>query len=162
VSQQGPASPLQAAEFIALQSWRKSCCSSEVVAQHSPERGLMTTVEIRDYVPSMSMRASVVKVEIKRMADVYVGRIETEVVQWGARLDDLVVQAEVASSDVPVARPSGIADLKSKYRATQTKLAAWKNVSGIKWGSCKLRVEQAWNDLETAFQALRNGFALRD
>lgn len=122
----------------------------------------MRTVETRDYVPSMSMRASVVRDEIKRMADVYVGRIETQVVQWGARLDGLVAEVEVASSDVPVERPSGIADLKSKYQATQTKLAAWKNASGMKWGTCRLRVEQAWNDLESAFEDLRNGFAQRD
>jgi hypothetical protein len=120
------------------------------------------TAERSDYLPSMSMRASVVKDEIKRMADVYVGRIETQIVQWGARLDDLVAQAEVASPDVPVERPGGIADLKSKYQATQTRLAAWKNVSGMKWGTCKLRVEQAWNDLETAFQDLRNGITPRD
>jgi hypothetical protein len=162
VGQHGSASPAQATEFIARQSWRESCCPGEVVAQHLPEEGLMRTVETRDYVPSMSMRASVVRDEIRRMADVYVGRIETQVGQWGARLDALVAQTEVASSDVPVERPSGIADLKSKYQATQTKLAAWKNTSGLKWGTCKFRVEQAWNDLESAFEDLQSGFSRRD
>jgi hypothetical protein len=120
------------------------------------------TAEAKDYVPSMSMRAGVVKDEIKRMADVYVGRIETQLVRWGARLDDLTDHADVDGAEISVERPSRTADLESKYQATQTKLAAWKAVSGMKWGTCKLRVEQAWDDLEGAFEDLRKDFTRRD
>lgn len=122
----------------------------------------MRTAETKDYVPSMSMRASVVKDEIKRMADVHVGRIETQLLHWAARLHDLTAHAEVDGSGVPVERHSGIADLESKYQATQTKLAAWQTVRDMKWGTCKLRVEQAWNDLESAFEDLRSSLARRD
>jgi hypothetical protein len=113
-------------------------------------------------VPSMSMRAGVVKDEIKRMADTYVGRIDTQLLHWRARLDDLAAHADVDGAQISLGRPSGIDDLESKYQATRTKLAAWQAASGMKWGTCKLRVEQAWDDLEGAFEDLRNGFARRD
>jgi hypothetical protein len=122
----------------------------------------MRTAETKDYVPSMSMRAGVVKDEIKRMADVYVGRIEAQLQRWGARLDDLTAHADVDGAQISVSHPIRIDDLESKYQATRTKLAVWKAVSGMKWGTCKLRVEQAWDDLEGAFEDLRNGFARRD
>jgi hypothetical protein len=120
------------------------------------------TAETKGYVPSMSMRAGVVKDEIKRMADVYVERIETQLSHWGTRLDDLTAHADVDGAPISVEGPLRIGDLESKYQATQTKLAAWKAVSGLKWGTCKLRVEQAWDDLEGAFEDLRNGFARGD
>jgi hypothetical protein len=127
--------------------------------------GIMRTAEAKNSTPpsmSMSMRANIVRDEIKRIADVYVGRIETQIAEWGARLADLAAQSEVGSSGVRVVRSQAVADLVSRYHATQTKLAAWKSAGNVKGGTYKLSVEQAWNDLESAFEDLRRGFSRRD
>jgi hypothetical protein len=125
-------------------------------------RGIVRTAETKTYVPSMSMRANVVRDEIKRMADVYVDGIETQIVEWGARLDELAARSEAGSSDVPVERRRAVADLVARYQATRTKLAAWKTLGKAKWGIHELRVEQAWNDLESAFENLRSGLSRED
>ena len=122
----------------------------------------MRTTVTQDYVPSMSMRASVVRDAIKRIDDVYVGRIETQLLHWGTRIHDLAAHAEVERSDVPVARNSDITDLESKYKSTQTQLAAWKTACDMKRGTCAFSVKQAWNNLESAFEDLRSSFTRMD
>jgi len=119
------------------------------------------TAESNDYVLSMSMRASVVKDEIKRMAELYVGRIETQLVQWGKELDELNAHPELDSPAARAMHPTSIVVLESRYRTAQTTLAAWRSLGGVKWGTCKFRVEEAWNNLERAFVDLRTDFAGR-
>ena len=121
----------------------------------------MKKAEEKNDVPSMSMRAGVVKDEIKRMSDLYVGRIEVQLVQWGRELDELSLHPGAGSSAARAIGCSSFANLRSSYRVARTNLATWKALVGVKWGTYGLPVEQVWNDLEGAFVALRTGFAAR-
>lgn len=119
----------------------------------------MKKAEVKNPVPSMSMRVGVVRDEIKRMSDLYVGRIEVQLVQWGKDLDDLGTHPGAGSSAARVVVSSSVADLRARYGIARTNLATWKALGGVKWGTHGLYVERAWNDLEGAFAALRTGFA---
>ena len=86
----------------------------------------------------------------------HVGEMETQLKHWGARLDQIVAQAEKAGADVKVERRKCVDDLKAKYQAAQSKFSEFKAAGGEKWDIFKTGVETAWSDLEAAFKKLKN------
>jgi hypothetical protein len=116
---------------------------------------------MKNHVPTMSMRAGFVKDEIKRMSDLYVGRIEVQLLQWGRALDDLGMLPGAGSSAARAIRSSSVADLRARYGIARTNLATWRALGDVKWGTYGLCVERAWSELEGAFVALRTGFAAK-
>ena len=103
---------------------------------------------------SMSIRANIVKGNIMKIAEANVGKMETELKQWGAKLDKLVAKVEAAGSEVKIDYRKGVEDLRSKYRLTQSKFDEFKTAGSAKWGIFKTGVETAWNDLEASFKKL--------
>jgi len=76
----------------------------------------------------------------------HVGKIETQIKQWGAKVDGLVAKADQASAEAKTNYHERIDDLKAKYRIARSKLAELKAASNKKWESLKTGVETAWKE----------------
>jgi hypothetical protein len=86
----------------------------------------------------------------------HVGKMETRLKKWGAKLDELVAKADGAGADAKVDTLKRIDDLKAKHQVAQARLDELRTTSGEKWETVKTGVERAWNDLEAAFEKLTN------
>ena len=86
----------------------------------------------------------------------HVGKMETQLRQWGAKLDELVVKAEGAGTEAKADYRKRIDDLKAKHQVAQAKLDELKAAGSEKWETLKAGVESAWNELDVAFKKLKN------
>jgi hypothetical protein len=86
----------------------------------------------------------------------HIGKMETELRQWGARLDKLVEKADAAGTGAKIDYRRRLEDLREKYAAAEKRLAELKAAGSSKWDTYKGGVETAWSELETAFTRLAN------
>jgi hypothetical protein len=86
----------------------------------------------------------------------HVGKMEAELRQWGAKLDELVAKAEKAGTEMKIDQRKRIDDLKAKYQVAQSKLGELKAAGSEKWATLKTGVESAWKDLEAAFKKMKD------
>ena len=86
----------------------------------------------------------------------HVGQMETQLKQWGKKLDELTAKAENVGTEAKGDYRKGIDDLKAKYRVTQSKLAEFKTGSSENWDTFKTGIENAWSELEEAFKKITN------
>ena len=84
------------------------------------------------------------------------GKLETQLQQWGAKLDEFVAKADRAGTTARIDNRKRIDELKAKVKVAQAKLDEVKTAGSEKWETLKAGVESAWNDLEIAFKKLRN------
>ena len=84
------------------------------------------------------------------------GKLETQLTQWGARLDELVAKADRAGTTARIDNRRRIDDLKAKVQAAQSKLDEVRTAGSERWETLKTGVESAWSELELAFKKLRN------
>lgn len=75
------------------------------------------------------------------------GKMETQLKGWGAKLDALAAQAGEAKAD-------GVEELKAKVKAAQAKFDELREAGADKWEILKDGVESAWGDLEAAFEKM--------
>lgn len=88
---------------------------------------------------------------------VQIGKMEKQLKQWGARLDDLAAQVTTAGAKAKADERQVVADLRAKRELAQAKLDELKAAGGDKWETFKDGVESAYNDLEGAFKELGKG-----
>jgi hypothetical protein len=86
-----------------------------------------------------------------------VERIETRLRQLGTKLDRLAAQAGEAGADAQLAYREQIDHIKDKHTMVRDKLRAFRAANGQKWDSFRGSVEVAWQELEYAVKALRQG-----
>jgi hypothetical protein len=82
----------------------------------------------------------------------HVGKIESRLKHWGAKLDELVARAGVAGQEVKADYLEHIDDLKVKHRVVRAKLDELKAASGAEWESFKTGLDSAGDELELAFK----------
>jgi hypothetical protein len=85
-------------------------------------------------------------------------KLEAQLEQWGAKLDELEAKAKAAASDVKANAKSDqlkrIADLKLQYHAAQKKLSEFRAAGNEKWANFKDDMETLWKDIELTFKKL--------
>ena len=86
----------------------------------------------------------------------HVGKLEAQLKQWGARLDQVVAKVEKVGTEVNAEKRQRVDELKAKYQAAQSKFGEFKTAGCEKWETFKTGVETAWSDLEAAFKKLKN------
>lgn len=86
----------------------------------------------------------------------HVGKLEAQLAQWGAKLDELLADADLADAEAKIDYRRRVDALKSKYDVAHARLAEFKAAGSDKWETFKTGVEIAWKDLEAAFQELSN------
>ena len=84
------------------------------------------------------------------------GKLETQLKQWGAKLDEFVAKADRAGTAARIDNRKRIDELQAKVRVAQAKLDEVKTAGSEKWETLKAGLESAWKDLEVAFNKLRN------
>ena len=84
----------------------------------------------------------------------HVGKIESRLKHWGAKLDELAAKAGEAGTGIRIDTREHLADLRAKHRVVQAKLSELKAASGAEWESFKAGVDSAGNELELAFKSL--------
>ena len=86
----------------------------------------------------------------------HLGRMEAQLKQWGARLDQIVAKANKVGTEVNDEKCQGVNELKAKYHAAQSKLVEYRAAGCEKWETFKAGLETTWSDLEAAFKKLKN------
>ncbi|HJX64805.1 MAG TPA: coiled coil domain-containing protein [Polyangia bacterium] len=84
------------------------------------------------------------------------GRLETQLKQWGAKLDAFVARADRAGTAARIDNRKRIDDLTAKCQAAQLKLDEVRAAGSEKWETLRAGVESAWGELEIAFKKLSN------
>ena len=85
-----------------------------------------------------------------------VGKMETQLQQWGAKLDELVAQVEHAGTEAKLDYRERIDALKVNHELARSQLDELKTARNEKWETLKTGLEGAWNELEVAFKKLTN------
>jgi uncharacterized protein YaaN involved in tellurite resistance len=85
-----------------------------------------------------------------------VGKLESQLKQWGARLDEFVAKTDKAGTTARIDNRKRIDDLRAKYQAAESKLDEVRTAGSEKWETLKTGVERAWNELDVAFKKLSN------
>lgn len=84
------------------------------------------------------------------------GKFETQLKQWGAKLDEFVAKADRAGTTARIDNRKRIDDLRAKCQAAQSRLDEVKAAGDDKWETLKIGVESAWSELEIAFKKISN------
>jgi len=85
-----------------------------------------------------------------------VGKMETQLQQWGAKLDELAAQVEETGTEAKLDYRERIDALKAKHRLARSQLDELRATGSDKWETLKTGMEGAWNELEVAFRKLTN------
>lgn len=89
-------------------------------------------------------------------AQAHAGKMETQLRQWGAKLDELAAKISEADTEAKIDCHRRIAELKAKCQVAQSKLDEFTAAGGDKWDIFKTGVENAYDELEVAFKKLTN------
>jgi len=85
-----------------------------------------------------------------------VGKMEAELRQWSARLDNLLAMADLVGRGTRIDYRERLDDARAKYDAAEAKLAELKAAGRGEWEIFRGGVENAWSELATAFTRLAN------
>jgi hypothetical protein len=88
------------------------------------------------------------------IAEAHVGRLQTQLQQWGKKLDDLAAQVATDGWRGNLDYHKDIDELNAKYHTAQTRFVEFKTAGSAKWWGFKASVDHAWNDVEGAFAKL--------
>lgn len=84
------------------------------------------------------------------------GKMEAQMKQWGAKLDEFVVKAGEVGAEAKGDYQYLVDDLKAKYQIAQAKLDEINAAGSEKWEALKVGVDGAWGELEAAFKKMTN------
>jgi hypothetical protein len=93
---------------------------------------------------------------LMKTTEARVGKMETQLKRWGAKLDQLVARADTDGADAKIDQRKRIAELKTKHKLARAKLDELKAASGEGWETLKEGAESAWSDFEVAFKKFMN------
>jgi hypothetical protein len=119
---------------------------------HCPIR--MKTAETYVRVPSISLRASLVRERVEAMGKMNVGRLESQLARWGAVLDELVAKTNETATEAKSDLHKTIGHARAQCQAARTKLDAFRSTGGAKWESFKTGIESAYGEIEATFKKL--------
>ena len=86
----------------------------------------------------------------------HLGKLETQLRTWGARLDEMVARAEAARTQASGDYRKRLDEVKAKYKVAEMRFGELKKAGSGKWETFQGGIESAWNDLDIAFRKLTN------
>ncbi len=86
----------------------------------------------------------------------HLGKLETQLRTWGARLDEMVARVEAARTQASSDYRKRLDEVKAKYKVAEMRFGELKKVGSGKWETFQGGIESAWNDLDMAFRKLTN------
>ena len=84
--------------------------------------------------------------------DAYVAKLEAQIKEWSAQLDEVATKAQKLTADARVAAQKQLEEGRSKLTAARHKLDGLKGVGADKWEEAKAKVESFWKEARTAFE----------
>lgn len=87
------------------------------------------------------------------LKETYQEKMEAQLREWSARLDQLKAKADGAEADARIESYKLIDGVRTKVDVAQTKLRELKASSEEAWDSLKRGVEHTWTDLKIAIEA---------
>jgi uncharacterized NAD(P)/FAD-binding protein YdhS len=105
-------------------------------------------------IPSISLRASLLRERVEAMGELNAGKLEAQLAQWGAKLDQLVAKTGEAATGAKADFRKQVDELRAKTQLARTKLDELGSAGGAKWQIFKSGFESAWIELETTFKKL--------
>ena len=84
--------------------------------------------------------------------EAYQQKIEAEIKEWGAKIDQLESKTEKASAEAKIQFKEQLAALNRKKDAAKAKLQELKNASEGAWESAKSGLDSAWSDLKASLE----------
>lgn len=94
----------------------------------------------------------------KKMRDAYIEKMEAQLREWNAKIDQLKAKGDIAKADAKVKYYKKVKDLTEKSEGMRRRLDEMK-VSGIEaWDELKLGLEKAWIDLKSALDRATETF----
>ncbi|MCC5899399.1 MAG: hypothetical protein EA395_02995, partial [Phormidium sp. GEM2.Bin31] len=88
----------------------------------------------------------------------YQGKMETQLQEWGAKIDELQAKAEQAGGDAKDDLNQRIDNLKSKRDDMQKHLADLKSASDDAWSSLKSGFQNAWDEFSRSVEEAKSKF----
>ena len=86
----------------------------------------------------------------------HLGKLETQLRTWGARLDEMVARAEAARTPASGDYRKRLDEVKAKYKVAEMRFGELRKAGNGKWETFQGGIESAWNDLDMAFKKLTN------
>jgi len=86
--------------------------------------------------------------------DKTVSRLQYELGLWGAKLNELLAKADVASQEATIDARKHLEEATDKLAAAREKLEEAKGTGEDKWEEFKTGLERSWRELERAFHKL--------
>ncbi len=84
--------------------------------------------------------------------DQRVGKMEKQLSDWGARIDELANRASTAGAKAVEKEQVHVAELRAKRGALEAKLIELKAAGKESWSTLKKGVDSAYEELEVAFK----------
>jgi hypothetical protein len=85
----------------------------------------------------------VTREKIMQIVEAPVGKMETQLQHWGARLDGLIALVEAAGPTLKTDCQKSIDNARPKYQAAQARFAEFKRTGSARWGAFKSVVARA-------------------
>ncbi len=84
--------------------------------------------------------------------EAYQQKMEAEIKEWGAKIDQLEAKTEKASAEAKIQYKEQLSVLTKKKDAAKAKLNELKNASEGAWESAKSGLDNAWTDLKASLE----------
>jgi hypothetical protein len=91
---------------------------------------------------------------IEVTVDKNVAKLEAQLAAWGAKIDDLASKTEQAKAEARTEYQKRLQDLRTQCATAQARLDEFKRTGSKNWETIKGSIENAWRDLDVAFQQL--------
>jgi hypothetical protein len=90
--------------------------------------------------------------------DAYKSKLEAEIKEWDAKLDQLSAKAQEATADARIAYENELESLKSKRAVAQEALEEWGKHSRNAWEDVKNGAQSAWHEMSKAVERVTSRF----
>ncbi len=90
--------------------------------------------------------------------EAYQAKLEAQLREWGARIDELKAKAKKAKADAKIEYLEQIEKLHAQQSAAQAMLQEFQQSGEQTWKELKPRLDRAWKDLKNAVDHARSRF----
>jgi alpha-beta hydrolase superfamily lysophospholipase len=90
--------------------------------------------------------------------EAYQEKIEAQIKEWSAKLQELKAKAEKATADKKIELNKAIDDMRARKEAAQVKLEEIKGASAETWEKLKVAMDKAMEDVKTFWEGIKSRF----
>lgn len=92
------------------------------------------------------------------MKDAYQQKLQSQLDEWHAEIDQLKAKANAAEADTKIEYEKEIEELEAMQATANEKLDHLKNASDDAWEDLKAGMDNAWSSIERSLNSARSRF----